>query len=210
MLVRKEYIDDKVLLGIRKIDTDKEMLINMLPKSQHIIVRKQIGKMRAQSRIVEWLNTRVLLFELLGEEKIISNHPSGRPFLNDKSYKISISHTRDYVAIILSEDYHVGVDIEMISDRVTRIYDKFISHNEYIEESNHVVHQLLHWSAKETLFKIMRESEVDFKEHLNIIPFVPENKGTFSAIETKTNDKKKYTIHYEVFEDAVLTWAIDK
>ncbi len=209
MLIRKEYIDDNVILGIRRIDTNRDLLINMLPESQRKGAMSQVSKIKAISRVVEWLNTRVLLFELLGEEKIISKHPDGRPFLIDKSYKISISHTKDYVVILLSASHNVGIDIEMISDRVTRLYDKFISDNEYINSDNEVVHQLLHWSAKETLFKIMKESEVDFKEHLRILPFDPLEKGVFKAKEFKTIKQKEYCIHYEVFEDAVLTWTID-
>ncbi len=209
MLIRKEFFEDDVILGIRKIDTNPDFLINMLPEGQREIVKTQISKMRAKSRVVEWLNTRVLLFELLGEEKTISKYPNGRPFLVDKSYKISISHTRNYVAILLSTTRHVGIDIEMISDRVTRLYDKFISDDEYIDSKQDIIHQLLHWSAKETLFKIMKESDIDFKEHLRIFPFIPEKMGVFDAKEFKTEKQKSYHVHYEVLDDAVLTWAVD-
>lgn len=210
MLIRNEKICDDVLLGIRKICDDKDLLISNLPIGQREHVAEQIGKMRAERRIVEWLNTRVLLFEMLGEEKIIRNHPSGRPFLKDKSYRISISHTHGYVAILLSNKYYVGIDIETISNRVARVVDKFISPEEYINPSNEIIHQLLHWSAKETLFKIMKESNIDFKEHLRVLPFEPLSRGVFDAREYKTNKQKTFKINYEVLYDAVLTWAVDR
>lgn len=210
MLLRKEYIDDDVLLGIREMSNNRNSLINMLPEGQRDAILEQISEMKSETRIIEWLNTRVLLYELLGKEKIISNHPSGRPFLIDKSYKISISHTRGYVAILLSRSRPVGIDIETISERVSKVSEKFISNKEYIDPSNKVVHQLLHWSAKETLFKILKMGEVDFKEHLHILPFNPQKEGVFEAREYKTNMQKSYIIHYEVLDDAVLTWAVDK
>lgn len=210
MLIRKEYIDEDAILGIRRINKDKEGLIKMLPLRQRDILLSQISKMRSESRIIEWLNTRVLLYELLGQEKIISNHPSGRPFLLDRSHKISISHTRGYVAILLSNKCYVGIDIETISDRISKVADKFISEDEYINKELETVHQLLHWSAKETLFKIIRESEVDFKEHLRVLPFEPYQTGVFEAKECKTQNKKTYQVHYEILEDAVLTWVLDR
>lgn len=208
MLIRKEHISEDLLLGIRKISTNKDSLINMLPISQREVISAQIAKMRAESRIIEWLNTRVLLYELLGEEKTIYNHPSGRPFLNDKSYRISISHTHGYVAMLLSSKYYVGIDIETISARISKVTDKFISSEEYISSSNKIIHQLLHWSAKETIFKILKEGDIDFKEHLRIFPFEPGVKGVFDAKEYKTLKEKEFKINYEVFEDAVLTWTI--
>lgn len=210
MLIRKEYIGDDVLLGIREMNSDKNLLVNLLPEGQREIIQEQISKLKSETRIIEWLNTRVLLYEMLGKEKIISNHPSGRPFLIDKSYKISISHTRGYVAILLSQSSPVGIDIETISERVLKVAEKFISESEYISPTKSVIHQLLHWSAKETIFKLLKVGEVDFKEHLHILPFEPEKTGVFNAKEYKTNMQKEYKIHYEVLDDAVLTWAIDK
>ena len=118
--------------------------------------------------------------------------------------------SRGYVAILLSRSRPVGIDIETISERVSKVSEKFISNKEYIDPSNKVVHQLLHWSAKETLFKILKMGEVDFKEHLHILPFNPQKEGVFEAKEYKTNMQKSYIIHYEVLDDAVLTWAVDK
>lgn len=210
MLLRKENINDDVLIGIRKMSNDRDLLISLLPEGQRDIILKQVSEMRAKTRVIEWLNTRVLLYELLGKEKTISNHPSGRPFLIDKSYKISISHSRGYVAILLSKSTPVGIDIETISERVTKVANKFISESEYIDLDNEVVHLLLHWSAKETLFKLLKKGEVDFKEHLHILPFNPQKRGTFTAKEYRTEAQKIYTINYEVFDDAVLTWAIDQ
>ncbi len=208
MLIRKEVIDNEGLLGIRKIINDAETLLGLLPAKQQTEAEKHISKMRSERRIIEWLTIRVLLFELLGEDKIIGNRPDGRPFLLDNSYNISISHTRDYAAILLHKHFSVGIDVETISERVSRLADKFISETEYIDSSRKVIHQLLHWSAKETMFKLMEESEIDFKEHLHVQPFTPQGKGIFQASESRTEQQQTFQIHYEVLSDAVLTWAV--
>lgn len=210
MLFRKEHIDGDGLIGIGRITDDHKTLLHLLPQTQQKAAAEHVSKMRSGRRIIEWLTTRVLLFELLGEEKIIDNRLDGRPFLMDDSYKISISHTKDYAAVLLHKHYSVGIDVETISERVSRLADKFISENEYIDPSQKVIHQLLHWSAKETIFKMMEESEIDFKEHLHIHPFRPAKKGVFQAHESKTRQQKTFQIHYEVLPDVVLTWAVDK
>ncbi|MDO5665606.1 MAG: 4'-phosphopantetheinyl transferase superfamily protein [Bacteroidia bacterium] len=209
MLLRKEHIDGGGLIGIRKITDNHQLLLEALPQNQQKAAGEYISDIRSERRIIEWLTTRVLLFELLGEEKIIDNRLDGRPFLIDNSYKISISHTRDYVAILLHKHYTVGIDVETISERVIKLADKFISEEEYIDSSQKVIHQLLHWSAKETMFKMMEESEIDFKEHLHVQAFTPQEKGVFQAYESKTNEQKTFQIHYEILPNAVLTWAVD-
>lgn len=210
MLLRKEYIDGGGLFGIEKITGNHQTLLHSLPQTQQKAAKEHLSKMRSKRRVIEWLASRVLLFELLGEEKIIDNRPDGRPFLIDGSHKISISHTKDYAAVLLHKQYAVGIDMETISERVGKLADKFISENEYIDHSQQVIHQLLHWSAKETTFKMMEENEIDFKEHLHVHPFLPGKKGVFQINESRTPRQKTFQIHYEVLPDAVLTWAVDR
>lgn len=208
MLLRKEHIDEQGLIGIRRIAGKPEYLLSLLPEKQQAEAEKYISKIRSDRRIIEWLTTRVLLFELLNEEKTIGNRPDGRPFLTDNSYKISISHTKDWAAILLHKHFSVGIDVETISERVSRLANKFISEKEYIDASQKIIHQLLHWSSKETMFKMMEESEIDFKEHLHVQPFTPQGKGIFQASESRTEQQQTFQIHYEVLSDAVLTWAV--
>ena len=52
---------------------------------------------------------------------------------------------------------------------------------------------LLHWSAKETMFKCMNASDVDFREHLHVMPFTPDEQGVFSAAEYRTAEKQIFS-----------------
>ncbi|NLX66339.1 MAG: 4'-phosphopantetheinyl transferase superfamily protein, partial [Bacteroidales bacterium] len=137
----------------------------------------------------------------------ILNQTDGKPYLEDGSYYISISHTKDYAAIYLHKTQPVGIDIEIRSERVNKVAHKFVGDDEYIDPSQTTVHQLLHWSAKESLFKLMEESEIHFKHHLHIHPFTPSTKGIITATETKTQFNHTFTIDYEVYPDHVLTWV---
>ena len=208
MLIRKEHTVGEGLLGIWKMDESREALLQLFPRHLRSEASLYLHDIRSERRSIEWLSTRVMLLDLLGKEQIILNREDGSPYLADGKMRISISHTKYYAAILLHEAFAVGIDIETRSERVVKIAGKFISDDEYIDPSQRTVHQLLHWSAKESLFKLMNEQGVDFRHHLHIHPFTPGLKGVIAATETKTEQAQSFSLHYEVHPDFVLTWAI--
>jgi 4'-phosphopantetheinyl transferase EntD len=169
-----------------------------------------LAKMREQ-RQREWLTVRVLLRKILGEEKQILYTDSGKPYLADSSYYISISHTKGYVAIALDENDTVAVDIEQISPQVENVRSRFMNETEErnISQNHPLTHWLLHWSAKETLFKYLNDSDIEFKSQLHIHPFEPifGEWGEFTAHETRTTRQQSFLIRYIVKEEYVLTVA---
>jgi len=177
MLIRKEHTGDGGLLGIWKMEETREELLQLFPGHRRSEADTYLRNIRSERRSIEWLSTRLMLLDLLGKEQLILNRKDGSPYLDDGKNNISISHTKDYAAILLHETSAVGVDIETRSERVIKIAGKFISDEEYIDPAQKIVHQLLHWSAKESLFKLMNEQGIDFKQHLHIHPFIPEKRG---------------------------------
>jgi hypothetical protein len=87
---------------------------------------------------------------------------------------------------------------------------KFIREDEQvsIQAGNEIYAMLLHWSAKETMFKLMDESGVDFREHLHIHPFVPSSEGIMEAEEYLTDRNQHFQISYITHPEYVLTYAI--
>ena len=209
MLIRKQHTSEGALLGVWKTEESRDQLLQLLPENFRAQAAEHIATIGAEQRVLEWLATRITLYQLLGEEKTILKKANGQPYLSDNSYHISISHTKGYVAVILHPTLSVGIDIETVSERIKRIAHRFISEKEYVDEKQEVVHQLLHWSAKESLFKLINETEVDFREHFHIERFLPLSKGVMRARETKSRDEKSFVIEYEVFEDYVMAWVVD-
>ncbi len=198
---------DDLIWGIRKIEKSSEEMLNLLDKKEFYL--SHIQKITSEDRKKEWLTVRILLKELLGEEKEILHTETGRPYLTDVSFQISISHTKGYVAVALSRKNNVGIDIEYISPRIKRISSRFMSKEEIttIHPENKIIHLLLHWSAKESMFKALNEQNVDFRGCLHIQPFVPQmnEMSSFDAFETKTEKQNRFLIHYVATEDYVLT-----
>ena len=69
-------------------------------------MRKEIEDFsRNITRQKEWLATRLLLKEALGNDVKISHTVSGRPFLVGSTDYVSISHTRQYVVLALARGH---------------------------------------------------------------------------------------------------------
>lgn len=201
------YREGELLVGIWKCEETTEQLLALL---EHVSWYEDKLAKFSESRKHEWLSVRVLLAELCGEEKEIGYYPSGRPYLKDGSAYISISHTRGYVAVALHPAREVGMDIEQYGARVKKVASRFIRPDEAptLLQGDEIYGLLLHWSAKETLFKLIDREGVDLIHHLHVLPFVPAAEGSFEACEYKTEQQRHYQVHYVTHPDFVLTWAI--
>src|SRR5690554_1509623 len=102
MLIRKEYIQSGALLGVWKMTESRDELLTQFPETLRNEADRYLEKIRSERRSIEWLSTRVMLFQLLGENQMIFNRQNGSPYLEDEKWFISISHTRDYAAMLLS------------------------------------------------------------------------------------------------------------
>lgn len=207
MLIRKEFTDKGCLLGIWKITETRDELLAMLSLKNQEEAHQYLSNIRSNRRVREWLSTRLLLQLLTNDDKTISHTNQGQPFLLDNSYQISISHSKHYAVVLLHKDKKVGVDIENYSDRILKVEKRFISENEYIDPKNRVLHLILHWCVKETLYKLMSSTEIAFKKHLHVHPFQIQGKGLIKASETFTEENVSFDVFYEVTPDFVLTWG---
>ena len=102
------------------------------------------------------------------------------------------------------------MDIEQYGTRVRKVASRFICSDEEpaMMEGDEVYALLLHWSAKEALFKLMGVEEVDFIRHLRIFPFSLSEEGEFEACEYRTGRQERYRVRYVTHPDFVLTWII--
>ena len=112
------------LHGVWKMEESSDELLGMLEhKADYSSFLERVS---AEKRRQERFASRVLLKELLGEEARVDYHSTGAPFLACVPLYISISHTKDYVAVILDKR-PTGIDIEYRSDRSLTIRSRFMN-----------------------------------------------------------------------------------
>lgn len=192
-------------------------MLSRLPSA----VSQGVERFTAPHRRKEWLSVRLLLLTMLGRHEaeglykandaLIGYTAAGAPYLLDESYALSISHTKGYVGVQLAPwGSRPGLDIEQWGERVIKVASRFMRDDEEVPlyQGSPVAALLLHWSAKETLFKSMEQQEaVDFKEHLRIFPFPMATEGCFVAQEYRTPLRQRYNLAFRLFPDFVLTWV---
>ena len=193
------------LWGIWKIEENWEVLLHRLEQTETYL--PVLNRYRSEGRKSEWLAVRVLLKELTGSEMTISYRDSGAPYLPDSALHISISHTKGFVAVLLSQDKPVGIDIEYCSERIHRIKSRFLNDAELKLLGELSTNKLLVcWSAKETVFKMLEQKTADMQRDIQIIDFNPLlTSGTLKVQETLTPRSAVYQIAYIITPDFVLT-----
>ena len=202
------YYDTQFQQGTRiaiwHVTEDLDELFYLLPDD--VSVREEANRrFKSQKRILEWVAVRVLLYDMLDRQVDIFYDDDGAPHLPDyEKMDISISHTKDYVAVALATEGEIGIDIEQIADRVEKVRERFVREDEQAQNINQL---LLHWSAKETAFKMLHRRKVDFLKHFKVLPFKEEQEGTFQLQEFKTDDEQVVNVNYKIFPDFVLTYS---
>ncbi|MCM1108103.1 MAG: hypothetical protein NC388_03480 [Clostridium sp.] len=182
-------------------------LLASLPDSS--VYRLECGRrFTSPKRRLEYAAVRVLLHGMTGRPPLVSYEPSGKPFLTDGGAALSISHTKKYVAVALSAQRTVGVDVEQYGNRILSLAGRIVGPQ---ERTDGVWPLLLHWSAKETTYKMMGQEGVDFVRYLRA-SHVPQDcgpnhraEGSFPLTSFHPACMAVYRIYYRIFPDFVLT-----
>ena len=169
----------------------------------------EFDKIVSEKRKREFLGVQVAMKELLGKEVQISHDVDGKPFLSDDSYQISISHSKNWIAVMAHSTCSIGVDVECPNDKIQKIYTRFLSNVEQKDLSNgkNINQLLLAWSVKEALYKIIGKEAVDFANQLRIFHFEPKLSGEIMAQHTPT--KKLYQLRYIQNSAYTLVYCVD-
>lgn len=198
-----------VSLGLWQMDESPEQLFDLYP---HLLPYRSSldDKYKNDGRKLEFLAIRALMYEMLrvnGASKGLLSHAGdfthngqGKPLF--RGYHVSISHTKGYAALILSKKSEVAVDIEYMSDRVERIASKFLRKD---ERADSLDAKLVHWCAKETVFKLFSEENLLF-EDMRVKPF--DTMADWACHVENLKSGKTARVDFELAMDFVLTYSM--
>lgn len=208
-LILHENIE-KGEIGLWKVTEEVEALLLMAKLSIPDVLTYSL--ISATHRKREWLATRALLQELSHEPCLIKYHSDGRPYLENSPVNISISHSTGYVAVLLHTSGAPGIDIELINRQVGRVASRFLSPdelaacNENAERSNH--RKLLHWCAKEAIFKMVPFSDIEFATHIRILINKSDlDSGTFQGFFNDKTGPIPITLYYNITNEVLIVWG---
>lgn len=199
-------------VGIWRTEETADRLFDLLPDGEARRA-EALARFRSPGRIREFAAVRVLLLHMEETAGPVAYRPSGRPWLPHSGLYLSISHTDGYVAVMLSPQAEVGIDIERYAERVMRLQSRIVGP---AEQARNCYEVLLHWSAKETAFKMMDCRNVDFLRHLCVsgLPEVqatpePQPDARFRLVASHPECRRVYDIRFWAHADFVLTYSIE-
>ena len=196
LLINKE-IEDGCRLGLWEIVEDYETLFGITHLNGNDI--RRLNSFKNINRKVESLSVRALLQQMLNSDaRIVYRKHSHKPYLEDGSYHISVSHSNMYTSILLGKNRRVGVDLEYMSHDIERLAHKFINEREKITDNKMIrrEHLYVHWCAKETLYKICDKTDINFQENLTIKPFDLDSCGEITGVVHNNFRNEEYRMYY--------------
>lgn len=193
-LVISHSLPNGARLGVWRMNEDASSFPELYEEAE--------ARFKSSSRRKEYVCVRALLREMNnGVLPVISHKPSGKPVLEDGT-RVSISHTKDYCAVIVSDQHEVGVDIEYVSDRVGRIAHRFLRADETFSD---ITSQLICWCAKEAVYKIFSDDDLLFEE-MFVEPFEARDAGAIMVRNLKKDVVAE--VSYHVTSDYVLAYSV--
>lgn len=160
-----------------------------------------------RQRRKEFVFVRYLFFLAFGTVKDIVYGLDGKPCLADDSAYISISHSGDYAAIAFCKDHEVGLDVEVLGNKVMRVRERFLGMEEQQElAQTEVAKHHVYWSAKEAVYKMVGSAAVDFSKAIRVEPFrLAAAGGCFYA--SLPADGRRFRLDYLLDDGFVLVLA---
>lgn len=185
----KEYKMDEIRLVFLKNDTLLD-LEKIEFREQEL---KRLTEFSSEKRKRE-LKGVVCLKNYLFENEEIMYAENGAPRLLHHAEKhISISHSLLYIGMLVA-NFKIGLDIELISDKVKRVVSKFVNtHEEQHFDLNSAEELTRIWTMKEVLYKAVSVVGLDYQNHIIISR---ENNTYFGRVLLKN---KWYVTEFTTF-----------
>lgn len=162
---------------------------------------------------LQWCASRYLTRLIAGSEVELTHDEFGRPHFSHHRVHISISHSNEFAAIIISNTAPVGIDIEPIHPKVERVAHKFMHEEELAQlaPETRVAQLIIYWSAKEALYKLYGKKQLSFKTQLRIAPFDLDERGTLmGAVYADDWQQEGLKMPYLIIENHILTYVLGR
>ena len=204
-------IDPQTSFALWKIDEQANDLITQLQLKDH--ETSYLETLINDKRNLHWLSTRVLLRTMLNTQDYIDCQVDehGKPYLANFPYFISLSHSFDYAAVMVSKNKPVGIDIELIKDKIERIAHKFMNDEElsFIDPPNRTEQLYACWCAKEAIYKLQGKKNVSFLHNIRLNPFHYQPVGSIQASLELEDSRKDFEVQYQKMDGYMIGYVAD-
>ena len=201
-----ETIKSIGILGVWKIEEDENTLLRLRPIPEN--EKTQIEELKNEKKRCHRLAYRVLLKEILKKDFTIIYDENGKPYIKENKLFLSVSHSGNYVAVIISPTHKIGIDIERISNRMSALASRFLTSGEMQTIDLQNIESLhVYWGAKECLYKMYSDNKPIFNEQLSIQSFdITKDQQTTAYIKMH-NFTATHQVCFRRIEDYMLVYV---
>lgn len=197
-VVFNKNIDEQTILSVWKIEETETELLEGLQLKAHEL--EFISSLNSGKRLLHWLSTRLLLRTMLNTSEYIDCRMDdhGKPYLVNMDCEISLSHSFDYAAVMISKNKKVGVDIELIKDKIRKIKGKFLTSVELaqLHDKDDTLALYICWCAKEAVYKWNGRKGLEFRKDIHIYPFQAAESGSIRTRVTLPDRTVELEVEY--------------
>ena len=206
-LYLRKKLDNKAEIAVWQVTETEDELIRLssVPTDE----MEEISLFRNENQRRQKLAVRALLNEVFEEKMYLNHHDNGKPYLENCVTNISITHTDKYVAIIISDDDELGIDIESLDRNFAPVEEKALSEEEIddLDDDKKNEQLAIYWCAKEAIFKRMSQSRVNFAEQIEVEKFNLKKEGELEATFIHKDEyEEDFELEYMMFDRHVLVW----
>jgi phosphopantetheinyl transferase len=209
-LVLLEEINEDVCWGLWNIHENTEDLIRQMDVSDEEL--GFLDNIHHPTKRNESLAARLVLKSIL--EKWGHTYPGiwkdeyDKPHLRDLPFQISLSHAKDYGVAILHKTKSVGIDMELIRDKLFRIERKFLSSEELKNTDKNLDKMTILWAGKEAIYKLYGKKKLIFNQDIQSDSFELKEKGQIEAyLKPDTPDEQVYQLSYLKYKDYSVAYV---
>lgn len=166
---------------------------------------KLLNQRKSEIHKKQFLAIRNILKELSIQDQDLVYDESGKPFIRD-GQNISFSHSGNYAAVIIGKQ-RVGIDIEIRKDRILKIKEKFLGIELNYPGDLNSEKALIYWNIKESIFKTVDNSVVDFRKNILVLP-LDINNNYIKSWYLNDDQIDSYNSYYKISKNYTLAYVI--
>ena len=200
------FLKEFIINEKTKIKLWKVMIGELNPKELNNDEKKLLKLKKSNILREQFLATRKVL-ALENSDYEITYDINRKPLLNSK-YNISISHSHEIAAIAISNNFKIGLDIQLKEVKIFNIQNKFLNKTEKLNigENPSIDVLTMMWTSKESIYKAVGLKGTSFSNNIKIDKLIEKDK-TGIGYYVNGIEKFKFDLKFFYIDDYTICYA---
>ena len=200
------FLKEFIINEKTKIKIWKVILGELSPKELNNDEKKLFKLKKSNILREQFLATRKML-ALENSDYIITYDLDGKPSLNSE-FNISISHSREIAALVLSNNRKIGLDVQLKVSKILNIQNKFLNKFEKlnIEDDPSIDILTMIWTSKESIYKAIGLKGISFSKNIKIDKVIEKDK-TGKGYYINGTEKVKFDLKFFYIDEYIICYA---